>query len=412
MSGEDDDGGWVAPVSHRRRALAWSILGLSCLLYAEFLILGVSLSPRPASTTDVAFNTLMLLFLGTGTVLALRKPENLVGWSLMFFAFSGFLAGGAMAYGRYALDQSPELPLAGLAGAIDGAVGDWLSPVFLVFVFLFFPDGLLPYPRWRWYLAALVVIHGTGFLTTLFRPGIGLRVAAENPLGIEGTQELFNSVRDSASALNAILVIFLVGAFVVRRRRASSVERLQLKWLFFTASLIAAAFVVIAVIEFTGSNWGDSYGEYIWFGILVFVVGSIAISVLKYRLYDIDVVINRTLVYGVLTGVLALLYAGLVAAFSVISDGFTGDSDLAVAASTLAVAGLFRPLRARVQDFIDRRFYRAKFDAAHTLEEFNRRIRDEVDLENLQGDLLSVVNQTLHPAHASLWLRPVRAAEE
>ena len=402
---EQREQGEISPSSNRpesrRRGLAWIVLAFSTLLsIAYFLLL---FSGNEIDGRDVAFNLLTLAFLGVGTLLSLKEPHNLVGWSLSMFALTGFFAMAAMEYGRFAIRSG--LPFAGLAGALDGAVGDWLSPIFFVGTFLFFPNGRLPSPRWRWYLYGVILAQGVGFLATLLRPGIGLRVSARNPIGVPGAFDICNAIRDAASVVLIPLTIFLFVSLFVRRRRASVIERQQLRWLFFTASLIALIFVVIAAIEITGSEWGDSYGEFVWFGLLTLMLASIAVAVLKYRLYDIDVIINRALVYAGLSGILALAYVTIVFGLQRVLSPVTYESDLAIAASTLAVAGLFRPVRSRVQGLIDKRFYRRKFDVRQTLETFSASARNEVELGALSNQLVGVIRETMEPAHVSLWLR-------
>jgi hypothetical protein len=210
-----------------------------------------------------------------------------------------------------------------------------------------------------------------------------------------------------------------VGAVVVRLRRARGDERQQLKWFAYVAALMATGFAVAALslaIAAAGGwdednlpTWLGAFGTVGWMtGLLALVLAlpvAIGVSVLKYRLYDIDVVINRTLVYGSVTALLAGAYLGLVLLFQLAFSPVTEGSGLAVALSTLAVAALFRPARNRVQRLVDRRFYRGKYDAQQTLEGFAARLREEVDLDALRGELTGVVAETMQPAHVSLWLR-------
>jgi signal transduction histidine kinase len=337
-------------------------------------LLLIVVSPRAFEGSDIAFNALALGFVGVGTLLTLRKPDNFVGWSLSLFALTSLFSAALMQYGRFAISRSPELPLAGLAGALDGAVGDWMSPIFFAYIFLFFPNGKLPSPRWRLFLVATILVHGVGFVTTLLRSGIGLRVAAENPIGIPGSYELFNSIRDIASAVFTPLAMLLFVALFVRRRRASAIEMQQLKWLFFTAGLIAFTFIVIAVQEVTGSDWGDHYGEYIWFGLLVLLLASIAIAVLKYRLYDIDVVINKTIVFGSLAAFITGIYVAIVVGIGTLL-GSQDEPNLALSiAATAIVAIAFSPVKERTQHLANRLVYGHRLSPYEVLTDLSRAV--------------------------------------
>jgi hypothetical protein len=231
-----------------------------------------------------------------------------------------------------------------------------------------------------------------------------------NPLGIEALRPLSGSLDVSVGLLPLCMVgsaLSLIGRF----RRSRDRERLQLKWLAAGAGLTATLYLVLMASGgaehfglWTPPAWVNNFDDVIIYSFALIPV-SVGVAVLKYRLYDIDVIINRTLVYGGLTALLATTYLGTVLLLQGVIPT-AGDSDLTIAGSTLAVAALFRPLRARVQDFIDRRFYRRKVDAQHTLESFSSRLRDDVDLDNLSRDLLGVVRDTMQPEHASLWLRP------
>jgi len=202
------------------------------------------------------------------------------------------------------------------------------------------------------------------------------------------------------------LLIGLI-ALAVRLRRTAGVERLQMKWLVWSAAVWVAATPGLIVLGERGDGRvaGVLVGDLIFSLLIVLIPIAVGVAILRYRLYDIDVVINRTLVYGSLTAALAAAYLGMVLVLQLALNPVTEQSDLAVAASTLAVAALFRPLRSRIQQVVDRRFYRSRYDAARTLEGFSVRLRDELDLETLGTDLRRVVHGTVQPAHVSLWLR-------
>jgi hypothetical protein len=299
--------------------------------------------------------------------------------------------------------------------AIMGAwIGSWywflLLALALIYLPLLFPDGRLPSRRWV-PLAVLAGIGSSGvvvlgaFADTLpvyWAPGYEI----DNPIGIEGLA--FVEDLPIFGVLTGFLFVVVVGAgasVVVRFRRSHGVERQQMKWFLYVAALL----LLIPV-----AYWLPATISNVLFGVvLVALPTAIAIAVLGYRLYDIDLVINRTLVYGPLTATLALVYVGGVVFLQYAFRTLTGqESQLAVVASTLAIAALFNPLRRRVQAFVDRRFYRRKYDARKTLEALSAKLRNETDLDALSDDLTSVVGDTMQPAHVSLWLRPDTASKK
>ena len=280
----------------------------------------------------------------------------------------------------------------------------------VIYLPLLFPDGRLPSRRWLPVavfagIATLVLVVLSALKNTLGLDaggveGVHLRI--ENPIGI-GTLSFVEDL-PIFGVLNVLLLVGVVGAgvsVVVRFRRSRGVERQQMKWFVYAAALILLAPAV---------NYLPDVVNGVWFALVLIATSSATgIAVLKYRLYDIDVVINRTLVYGALTALLVLVYFGGVATTQAIFRTLTGQQEqpqLAVVVSTLVIAALFNPLRRRIQGFIDRRFYRKKYDAAKTLETFSAKLRDETDLDVLSGDLVGVVRETMQPSHVSLWLRP------
>jgi len=260
---------------------------------------------------------------------------------------------------------------------------------------LLFPDGRLPSPRWRpvaWLAAVGILGIGVG---EAFAPGTLDNFPAENPFGLGGAGGRIAEALAVCFALIAIAALASVASLVVRLRRSSGDERQQLKWL-------ASGGVVLALAGPASGAAGSA---------LPIIIGQVAVAVavgvgiLKYRLYEIDVVINRTLVYGALTATLGVAYLGTVLLLQLTLNPLTDSNSLAVAASTLAVAALFRPARSRIQGAVDRRFYRRKYDAARTLEAFSARLRDEIDLDTLGAELREVVDETMQPTHVSVWLR-------
>jgi hypothetical protein len=284
----------------------------------------------------------------------------------------------------------------------------WVPDVGLYLLLaLLFPNGRLLSARWRPFVGFIGVVVVTGTVAVALSPGPirGLELI-ENPLGMEALP----NVAVLTEALLYALGVVAVASVLVRLRRSSGVERQQIKWFAYAGAVLATSTIITYVLSAASSLR--------WLGWVAFVPGmagnagmpvAVGIAILRYRLYEIDILINRTLVYGVLTGTLALVYLGGVASAQAIFRALTGQqgqSQLAVVVSTLLIAALFNPLRRRIQGFIDRRFYRKKYDAQKTLEAFSAKLRDETDLDALRDDLVGVVRETMQPAHVSLWLRP------
>ena len=341
----------------------------------------------------------------TGAVIISRRPENLIGWIFCALGLSVGVDHLFAQYAIYALLASPgSLPW----GEAMAWVRSWIWVVYLglfVFLGLLFPDGRLPSRRWRpfaWLSVSVVVL---GAFATAFSPGpVDGLGPIRNPLGIPGGANLVWLVNW------VVLVPTLVAAvsLLLRLRHAVGEERQQLKWFAYAATLAAGGAVLTYPVAETTGGWWIRWGGYVL--LMVGIVGlpvAVGVAILRYRLYDIDLIINRTLVYGSLTAILVVLYFGGVTAAQAIFDALTGEkSALAVVASTLAIAALFNPLRHRIQSFMDRRFYREKYDTARTLEAFSAKLREETDLAALSDDLVGVVRETMQPAHISLWLRP------
>jgi hypothetical protein len=275
----------------------------------------------------------------------------------------------------------------------------------LLHVFLRFPSGELLSSRWRWVsrlVTAGVVLMVAGFALADRR--IDATPSLRNPLGGLISGNLSSSLQDVGQlALAATGLLAIVGLFV-RFRRSTLTQRQQMKWFLYAVAIQPAMLFLSQAAQMVDGSEEEYLGFLIIAGGLLFLPLSIGVGILRYRLYDIDVVVNKTLVYVVLTAILAALYLGSIVLLQRVLP-VAEDSDLAVAASTLAVAGLFQPIRAHVQAFIDRRFYRKKYDTAETLRDFSARLRDQVDLDALGRELVTVVGTTMQPAHASLWLR-------
>jgi hypothetical protein len=252
-----------------------------------------------------------------------------------------------------------------------------------------------------------------GSVAAAFLPGPSpWIVTIDNPFGVEGLKDIKNLVDGSLEALSyGVLGVAGVISLYVRFRGVGQVEREQIKWLAYAgAVLLTGSVLLYAGPDSLSETWFRQVGFALWMIGFVGVPVAIGIAIFKYRLYDIDTVINRTLVYGSLTATLVALYFGGIVVLQRVFVLLTGQqSTLAVVASTLLIAALFTPLRHRIQGFIDRRFYRSKYDARKTLEAFSAKLRDETNLDALSGDLVGVVRETMQPAHVSLWLRPETA---
>ena len=269
----------------------------------------------------------------------------------------------------------------------------WPAYGLVPLVLLVFPDGRLLSPRWRWavWLAgAGVALLTLGIAATTLGDPVRFALSEEEPGGLAGLV--------LAVSVGAAAVSFLAGlaSLALRWRRAWGNEREQLKWVAFAAGLALVANIVLQILQLPGLGLA---------GVVLVPVGA-AVAILRYHLYDIDRLISRTVAYGLLTALLGLVYVAGVFVFGRLLNPGGEDSTLAVAASTLAVAALFQPARRRIQELVDRRFNRRKYDAAKTVEDFSARLRNEIDLDTLSAELLAVVNQTMQPSGVSLWLRP------
>jgi hypothetical protein len=416
-------------VSNRSASrLAWSLAALSVSMFlvsvALWIIARSAQLPSGLRTSvtliDMLTSVPVLAFPIVGALIASRRPRNPIGWICLSDGLLWAFLGMIESYGLYGLARPGSVPFP----VAVYALGEWLwvptVGLLAIYLVLLFPDGRLPSGRWRplaWLSGAAIVLGGAG---NGLAPGpIADFGGVRNPYGLEGHPWV-------ASAANAILVVFLVcilasvASLVLRYRRSLGEGRQQIKWIAFAASVFGLGFVGamasgLIVLTFAPESLGGANTPPVWFDLLFSVVllsfGGVPIAVgfavLRYRLYDIDVLINRALVYGSLTLLLAATYLGGVVGLQYVFRTLSGEeSTLAVVASTLAIAALFNPLRRRIQSFIDRRFYRQKYDAARTLGSFSAKLRDETDLETLNDDLVDAVRDTMQPAHAALWLRP------
>jgi hypothetical protein len=351
-------------------------------------------------------------FAVVGSLLVAKRPTNLIGWIMATIALMVGIFHTADTYTAYVVVTRGEPDDLAVVGAW---IGSWywylLLALILVYLPLLFPDGRLLSRRWL--LVTVLVGIGTLGIVVLGALADTLSVneapgyQINNPIGIEGLANVEDlPVFGVLGGLLFVGVIGAVASVVVRFRRSQGVEREQMKWFVY-------AVVPMLVIP-VGDYLPGIIGSVAFAGVLIALPTAIGIAVLRYRLYDIDIIINRTLVYGFLTAMLALVYFVGVTTTQAIFRALTGQEQqpqIAIVISTLVIAALFNPLRRRIQGFIDRSFYRGKYDAAKTLEAFSIKLRDETDLEALNEELVGVVRETMQPAHVSLWLRPEAATK-
>jgi hypothetical protein len=337
-----------------------------------------------------------LLYAPVGFAIARREPANPIGWLFLgtapIFALFSITSG----YVELALYGGHGLPL----GVWVGWTGwTFVIPVFLTptLVVQLFPDGRPVSPRWRIGLWLAVVAATAEALRAAFEPGPMEPSSIENPAGVEGFPSGLAGL-----PLGPVAVGVVLASVAVRFRRSHGVERQQLKWLAYAGAVMLGSLFLANAVEPHRLS-GALYA--LGFLALAFLPVAVAVAILRYRLYEIDRVISRTLVYGSVTVVLGAAYVGLVLAGQALFSSVAGGGDLAIAVSTLVVAALFLPLRSRVQRLVDRRFYRRRYDAARTLDSFGSRLREQVELDGLRNDLDAAVRETMQPAHVSLWLR-------
>jgi MFS family permease len=388
--------------------LAWSLVLLSVLLLVaglSFALMTRSSVPERPYDGLVTLSVLALAFSVVGAIIASRQPRNAIGW---IFGGVGVTIGFSSFGGNYA-----EFWLA--SGFGMGALGEtaawfaswsWTILVYLPtsFLLLLFPDGRLPSPRWR-PVAWCAVLGLIGFLAgyTLEAGPLEDFPQITNPYGVDSL--ILEAVAVAGAILASASMVASAVSLMVRMRRAGRVERQQIKWLAYGGALAVGAVFVGGVISIWIGEVGYALTSIGLLGVPIFT----GVAIIRYRLYEIDIVINRTLVYSALTAALVAAYFGGVATLQALFRAFTGQEQqpqLAIVVSTLAIAALFDPLRRRIQSFIDRRFYRRKYDAQKTLEAFSVKLRDETDLEALSDDLEGVIRETMQPAHVSFWLRP------
>jgi hypothetical protein len=383
--------------------LAWSLWLLAMALVALSVLLGVRNAATVAAfvADALVIVPMVVSFATVGALIAARHPRNPIGWLFASFAAITGLVLLASEYASYALVTAPGSVPGGDWAAWLGAWSLGFTIAIPAFIFLLFPDGHLLSPRWR-PLAWLIVANG--ILGVALAALSNLAVADFSPFASSPIQlprgGAIRAIYNANQAVGAAVLLGSALCLVVRLRRARGEQRQQLKWVAYTATVGFAAFAIVALV---------GWPEPVVVATVAFPAIAIAaaIAIFKYHLYDIDRLISRTLVYAILTLVLGLGYAGVVLVLGQRFGGVTRHPpSWAVAGATLAVAALFQPARRRIQQAVDRRFNRRKYNAATTIQAFSTRLRDQIDLDTLSTELLAVVDQTMEPTRVSLWFRP------
>lgn len=396
------------------RRLAWGLCALTALLFVFALAGGLQFTPKfPPLSLQVQWWAIAILsvafltFSVVGALVASHSPHNTIGWLFLGIGGAAGLALASLVY--------TETSFPGPAWA--EWVADWSGvTVFsqVAFVLLLFPDGRLPSPHWRG-IAWVTGLAGLGQVAGSFTPHSPPEYLFTNPVGVESIRGTILQDGNLGWVLLPVAMVAAAASFVVRFRASAGHRRQQLKWFALAATLVAIGFLLQNLAWLiTWRDLSDSWETaLVAVPILLLVACFTAIpiasgiAILRYRLYDIDIIINRALVYASLTAVLALVYvAGVVAIGGVVRE-LSGqqENDIVVAASTLLVAGLFRPARTRIQGNVDKRFYRSRYDAQRTVEAFSTRLQDEIDLDALSGELVAVVRNTMQPTQVSVWLK-------
>jgi hypothetical protein len=383
----------------RTRRVAWAAPALAVALLTINRIVG----PR-ADVAEWIFDLGFVFYAAVGALIVRGHPRNPVGWLFCLIGV-GTTAGNALS--AYS-DGSSASTVTAWFEAVAGVPVD----VTVMLAVALFPTGHYLSRRWRRAGITVLVANAFALVVVAFEPGpLPNHPRIRNPLGLDAVAGLLHALAGTAPVIVVVTLLFPIVAVVDRFRRSRGLERQQLKWLALAAAYSIATLAVLVALD-SVLNFNTGTGQVVAGSMLGLVMAAppaaAAMAILRHGLYDIDVVINRTLVYGALTATLAAAYLVVVLLFQLVLQPLTPDTGLAVAASTLAVAALFRPARARIQAAVDRRFYRRRYDATQTLAAFSGRLRDQIDLDALSAELRVVTQQTMQPEHVSLWLRSER----
>jgi hypothetical protein len=399
-------------VSRRRATLVAATLWCLTLAVdvAAAVLFGLSDLPDTDPFSQWVLGAIALvaaqLFAGVGVVIVAHRPENPIGWIFCVAPLLAQLGALVDAWANFAAERG----LPGVAWAAIAASIGWVGVALVaVFGFLLFPDGRLPSPRWRWVARGSAAAVALFVVASMTAAGpIAQPEGYENPIGIPGMRE----VADVMTFVFVALVVVALASLVARYRRSRGDERRQLQVVAWAVCVVLAVMALFELLDLvTGgraSGGADVVRYCVWVSVFLLIPVSVAVAILRYRLYDFDRVVSKTLVYALLSLLLGAAYAGLVLAGQAVFSSFAGGGDLAIAVSTLVVAALFLPLRARVQRLVDRRFFRRRYDAQQTLAAFGARLREQIELDGLRADLTGVVRETMQPVHLSIWLRRVQ----
>jgi hypothetical protein len=393
----------MTPGSRPRRARRWSarlawalwtlvVLGLTVTPWLNRLARQAGRSDLGSDANTVVYGLVAVSAATVGAAVASRRPRHPVGWLLLALGL-WFIYG----YATWVL-----LAWRGTPTAVGGAVLDAnvvVIPALIGFVLLLTPTGSLPSPRWRWWAKVATAAPLVGLVSLAMGPFRDSDQAVANPLAIDALAGPLLMMRTLSFAVAGLAIPAGAWSLVVRFRRARGMERQQLRWLSVGVAPVAVAVAALAVQALTGSEVNLNWLPGVCLAILPLAIGA---AILRYRLYDLDRIISRSVTYGLLTMLLGLGYAGVVLGLGrLLPQG----SSLVVAGATLAVAAVFQPARRRIQALMDRRFNRRRYDTAQTVAGFSARLHQEIDLDTLTGELLAVVEQTMQPTQTSLWLR-------
>jgi hypothetical protein len=391
--------------------LAWTLFTI--ISVAALISLTSDMANRPANDNpikiagDLLWAVGPVIFAFLAALIVSRQRRNVIGWLMMLPA--SLIVGEVIAVAI--LEQypvAPAEPTAALFVAVWFINVSWLLLIFpLLFTMLLFPSGRPPSPRWRWILGAGLGMIAIFLLLGLFEPNLSLIEKSDwvidNPIYLHYEIE-FPIMLWSAGLI--ILTLLCLAAPFVRYRRSGGVEREQIKWLFYACAVFALYYIPSFGLQMEEDSLLNDAWSALFILVLMAIPGAITIAILRFRLYDIDLIIRKTLVYGVLTVLLAFVYFGSVVLLQGMFEAITGQSSpIIIVISTLFIAALFAPLRRRLQKVIDRRFFRQKYDAQRVLAQFAQTARDEVNLDVLTADLVKAVQETMEPERVRIWLR-------
>ena len=402
-----------AAVKDRAAArVAWLGWAVACAVLVLTVVLSIQVETVAFS---LSFGAVLAAFATVGAVVAARHPHNAVGWLCLAVGFLGSVNALVVPYAEYAFVTRPgSLP----GGLVMAWLSLWLSYVWgltVTFLPLLFPTGRPPTPRWRPVAWAAAVVLIAMCVVAAITPGpMGEQQRwPRNPLGIESAAAALQRTDQRLTLCLVAVMVLCAASILMRFRRSQGIERQQLKWFSYAIALFALVFIAYLLTTLLWGEWLPNTASDVVFAIGYGLIPvSAGIAILRYRLYDIDRIINRSLVYGLLTALLGGMYVCVILLCGQLFGGITDDPpSWAIAGATLAVAALFQPARRHVQQLVDRRFNRRRYNAARTIDAFSVRLRDQVDLDTLTTDLLMVVDRTIEPTTASLWLRPPASRE-